>query len=93
VCVGADFDPAWAMQGLDIRTTPSSGQYGSPSAIGRYEDGSGQLQHSGGGTYGRTQSPMAAWFDSDVWADVLVLKQGGYSSVEVFEFCLPLCTV
>jgi len=54
------------MQGLEIRTAPSSGQYGSPAMIGRYEDGSNQSQHSGGGNYVRTQSPMAAWFDSDV---------------------------
>jgi len=61
-----DYDPAWAMQGLEVRTAPGSGQYGSPAMIGRYEDGSNQSPHSGGGNYMRTQSPMAAWFDSDV---------------------------
>lgn len=65
-----DYDPSWAMQGLEIRTAPGpGGQYGSPAAmIGRYEDSLNQSQQSGGGgTYGgRTQSPMAAWFDSDV---------------------------
>jgi len=65
-CNVVEYDPAWAMQGLEIRTAPSSGQYGSPSMIGRYEDGSNQSQHSVGGNYMRTQSPMAAWFDSDV---------------------------
>jgi len=64
-----DYDPAWAMQGLEIRTAPGSGQYGSPAMIGRYEDSLNQSQHSGGGNYMRTQSPMAAWFDSDVWSD------------------------
>ena len=65
-CNFVEFDPVWAMQGLEIRTSPSSGQYGSPAAIGRYEDGTNQSQHSSGGNYARTQSPMAAWFDSDV---------------------------
>jgi len=62
-----EYDPAWAMQGLEIRAASGAGQYGSPAMIGRYEDSLNQSQHSGGGNYMRTQSPMAAWFDSDVW--------------------------
>jgi len=62
----AGYDAAWAMQGLEIRTAPSPGQYGSPAMIGRYDDGSNQSPRSGGGNYVRTQSPMTAWFDSDV---------------------------